>query len=270
MDMRPIGVFDSGIGGLTAVKALRTLLPGEDLIYFGDTARMPYGQRDRETLIDYSRQDVRFLRRFDVKAVLIACGTATTAALDTLRQELDLPIMGVVEAACRRAAAVTASGSVGMIATRASVRTGVYEETMKRLAPEAALKSIACPELVTLAEQGRFRLPDRTLEETAAGYLSQLRDREIDTLILGCTHFSLLREALGTLMGPTVTLVDASAEAAAAFRALLGERALLAERTQGTARFYVSGSPDTFRQSASTFLGEDLRDGPERIDIEQY
>lgn len=270
MDMRPIGVFDSGLGGLTAVKALRTLLPGEDLIYFGDTARMPYGQRDRETLIEYARQDVRFLRRFDVKAVLIACGTATTAALDTLRRELDVPVMGVVEAACRKASAVTASGSVGMIATRASVRSGVYEETLKRLAPEAILESVACPELVTLAEQGRFRLPDRALEETAEGYLSPLRARGIDTLILGCTHFSLLREAVGTLMGPTVTLVDASAEAAAAFRDLLRERELLAERETGTARFYVSGSPATFRQSAAVFLDEDLRDGPERIDIEQY
>lgn len=269
MDMRPIGVFDSGVGGLTAVQALRRLLPGEDIVYFGDTARMPYGQRERDTLIAYSRQDVRFLRRFDVKAVLIACGTATTAALETLRREEDVPILGVVGPACSRAAAVT-RGRVGMIATRASVRSGVYAAALKQLAPAAELWSEACPKLVTLAESGRFSGEEDEVRDTLQVYLEPLRQQKIDTLILGCTHFSLLRETVGALMGPEVTLVDASGEAAAAFRAALSERGLLAARTQGTARFFVSGSPEPFQQVASLFLGEDLCHGPERIDIEQY
>lgn len=270
MDLRPIGVFDSGVGGLTAVRALRALLPGEDLIYLGDTARVPYGQRDRETLIRYSRQDVRFLRQFDVKAVLIACGTATTAALDTLRAENDLPIFGVVEAACRQAAAATVTGRVGLAATQASVSSGAYGVALRRMAPAAELQSVACPKLVTLVESGRFSQTDPEVMETLRTYLTPLRQAGIDTLILGCTHFPMLREAVRAEMGPEVALVDAGAEAAAALRQALAERGLLAERETGTDRFYVSGCPETFRRIASVFLGKDLCQGPERIDLEQY
>ena len=150
MDNRPIGVFDSGLGGLTAVKALRRLLPGEDLIYFGDTARVPYGGRSRETLLKYARQDIAFLRSFDLKAVLIACGTVTSTSLDTLRKENDLPVLGVVEPSCREALAVTNNKKIGMIATLASARSGAYERTLKGLDADVQVVSQPCPLFVPL------------------------------------------------------------------------------------------------------------------------
>ena len=164
MDMRPIGVFDSGLGGLTAVRSLRQILPEEDLIYFGDTARVPYGGRARETILKYARQDVRFLRSFDLKAIIIACGTVSTTSLDTLQKENDLPIVGVVEPTCRRALAVTKNKKIGMIATRASVRSGAYEETLLRLDPKVEMISRPCPLFVPLVENGRIHRGDVVIE----------------------------------------------------------------------------------------------------------
>lgn len=171
MDNRPIGVFDSGLGGLTAVKALRRLLPGEDLIYFGDTARVPYGGRSRETLLKYARQDIAFLRSFDLKAVLIACGTVTSTSLDTLRKENDLPVLGVVEPSCREALAVTKNKKIGMIATLASARSGAYERTLKGLDADVQVVSQPCPLFVPLVENGRFRQGDVVIETVAREYL---------------------------------------------------------------------------------------------------
>ena len=158
MDQRPIGVFDSGLGGLTAVHSLWRILPEEDLIYFGDTARVPYGSRSREAILKYARQDVRFLRSFDLKAILIACGTVTTTSLAALQAENDLPMVGVVEPTCRRAVLMTQNKRVGLIATAASVRSGAYEAALRRLDPEVTVFSRACPLFVPLAEAGRILL----------------------------------------------------------------------------------------------------------------
>ncbi len=154
MDGRPIGVFDSGLGGLTAVRVLRRILPEEDLVYFGDTARVPYGGRSRETLLKYSRQDLRFLRSRDLKAVLIACGTVSTTSLETLQAENDLPIVGVVEPTCRRAVSVSRSRRIGMIATLASVRSGAYEAVLRRLDPSVEVLCRPCPLFVPLWRTG--------------------------------------------------------------------------------------------------------------------
>ena len=154
MDARPIGVFDSGLGGLTAVKALRQILPEEKLIYFGDTARVPYGGRSKETLLKYARQDVRFLRSFDLKAIVIACGTVSTTSLDTLQAENDLPIVGVVEPTCRRALLMTKNKKVGIIATLASIRSGAYEAALRRLDPAVEIVGKPCPLFVPLVENG--------------------------------------------------------------------------------------------------------------------
>ena len=151
MDRRPIGVFDSGLGGLTAVRSLRSILPGENLVYFGDTARVPYGGRSPETILKYARQDVRFLRTFDLKAILIACGTVTSTSLEQLRRENDLPMLGVVEPSCRAALAATRNRRVGIIATQASVRSGAYERTLRALDPEVTVLQQACPLFVPLA-----------------------------------------------------------------------------------------------------------------------
>lgn len=271
MDMRPIGVFDSGLGGLTAVRSLRQILRSEDLIYFGDTARVPYGGRARETLLKYARQDVRFLRSFDLKAVLVACGTVSTTSLDALQAENDLPIVGVVEPTCRRALAVTRTKKVGIIATLASVRSGAYEAVLRRLDPEVEAVCRACPLFVPLVENGRVSRGDVVIETVAREYLEPLRDAGVDTLIMGCTHYPLLTDVVGDVMGPGVTLVSAGEESAFELKRLLSAQGLRAEEDrQGSAEFYVSDRVEDFEHIASLFLQEDLRHTARRINIDQY
>ena len=278
MDNRPIGVFDSGLGGLTAVKALRRLLPGEDLIYFGDTARVPYGGRSRETLLKYARQDIAFLRSFDLKAVLIACGTVTSTSLDTLRKENDLPVLDVVEPSCREALAVTKNKKIGMIATLASARSGAYERTLKGLDADVQVVSQPCPLFVPLVENGRFRQGDVVIETVAREYLTPLMEAGgvplmeagVDTLILGCTHYPLLKDIIGEICGPGVTLIDSGAASARALRQQLAAEGQLTDRQQGETRFYVSDRPEDFEKLAAVFLEAPLSRGAERIDIEQY
>ena len=264
MDNRPIGVFDSGLGGLTAVKALRRLLPGEDLIYFGDTARVPYGGRSRETLLKYARQDIAFLRSFDLKAVLIACGTVTSTSLDTLRKENDLPVLGVVEPSCREALAVTKNKKIGMIATLASARSGAYERTLKGLDADVQVVSQPCPLFVPLVENGRFRQGDVVIETVAREYLTPLIEAGVDTLILGCTHYPLLKDIIGEICGPGVTLIDSGAASARALRQQLAAEGQLTDRQQGETRFYVSDRPEDFEKLAAVFLEEPLSRGAEQ------
>jgi glutamate racemase len=271
MDARPIGVFDSGLGGLTAVRSLRQILPEENLIYFGDTARVPYGGRSRETLLRYARQDVRFLRSFDLKAILIACGTVSTTALTALQAENDLPIVGVVEPTCQRALLVTRTKKVGIIATLASVRSGAYEATLRRLDPEVEVIGTACPLFVPLVENGRFHPGDVVIETVAREYLEPMKAAGIDTLILGCTHYPLLTEIIGEIMGPGVTLVSAGEESAFELKRLLkGEELRNEESHRGEAEFYVSDRAEDFERMASLFLREDLHHSVRRIDIGSY
>ena len=271
MDMRPIGVFDSGLGGLTAVHSLWKILPEENLIYFGDTARVPYGGRSKETILKYARQDVRFLRSFDLKAILIACGTVTTTSLDTLQTENDLPIVGVVEPTCRRALLVTKTKKVGMIATLASVRSGAYEATLRRLDPTVEVICKPCPLFVPLVENGRFRRGDIVIETVAREYLEPLKETGIDTLILGCTHYPLLTEIIGDIMGPGVTPVSAGEESGFELKRMLKARNLRAdEDRQGESEFYVSDRAEDFENIASVFLQENLRHTARRIDIDKY
>ena len=271
MDSRPIGVFDSGLGGLTALRELRRILPGEEFVYFGDTARVPYGGRSKETILKYARQDVRFLRSFDLKAILIACGTVTTTSLDTLQTENDLPIVGVVEPTCRRALLVTKTKKVGMIATLASVRSGAYEATLRRLDPTVEVICKPCPLFVPLVENGRFRRGDIVIETVAREYLEPLKKTGIDTLILGCTHYPLLTDIIADVMGPEVTLVSAGEESAFELKRMLKARNLRAdEDRQGESEFYVSDRAEDFENIASVFLQENLRHTARRIDIERY
>ncbi|MDY5613406.1 glutamate racemase [Dysosmobacter sp.] len=271
MDMRPIGVFDSGLGGLTAVRSLRQILPEENLIYFGDTARVPYGGRSRETILKYARQDVRFLKSFDLKAILIACGTVTTTSLDTLQKENTLPIVGVVEPTCRRALLVTKNKKVGIIATLASIRSGAYEAVLRRLDWSVEVIGKPCPLFVPLVENGRFRRGDVVIETVAREYLEPLKAAGIDTLILGCTHYPLLTDIIADIMGPEVTLVSAGEESAFELKRLLKANGLRAEETrQGEAEFYVSDQPEDFERIASVFLQEDIRHVARRIDIDRY
>ena len=271
MDVRPIGVFDSGLGGLTAVRALRQILPEEDLIYFGDTARVPYGGRSKETLLKYARQDVRFLRSFDLKAIVIACGTVSTTSLSTLQAENDLPIVGVVEPTCRRALAVTKNKKIGMIATLASVRSGAYEAMLRTLDSGVEVIGKSCPLFVPLVENGRFHRGDIVIETVAREYLEPLKESGVDTLILGCTHYPLLTEVIADIMGPEVTLVSAGEESAFELKRLLKAQDLRADESrQGESEFYVSDRAEDFERIASVFLQENLRRAARRIDIDQY
>ena len=271
MDRRPIGVFDSGLGGLTAVRELARLMPEEDLIYFGDTGRVPYGGRSRDTIIQYARQDVAFLRSFDPKAIVIACGTVSAAALEVLQAENGIPIFGVVEPAAHAAARCTQNGRVGLIGTKASIRSGAYEALLAQLRPSTAVTSRACPLFVPLVENGRFDPGDVVAEAVAAEYLSPIRAAGVDTLILGCTHYPLLKEVIGSYMGPDVTLVDVGAQCARWTAVRLDQAGLRTDAVEaGRHRFFVSDSTEDFASLASVFLKEDVGDEVEQIDITQY
>lgn len=271
MDTRPIGVFDSGIGGLTALRELARIMPEEDLVYFGDTGRLPYGGRSREVIIKYARQDMAFLRTFSPKAIVIACGTVSTTALDVLQAESPIPIFGVVEPAVRAAAQLTKNGRVGLIGTQASIRTGAYERALGALRPGATVTARACPLLVPLVENGRFRPGDVVIETVAAEYLAPVKAAGVDALILGCTHYPLLREVIGAYMGPEVTLVDVGEQCARWVKRQLELDGLRNGRPgAGRRHYYVSDSTEDFSALASVFLGEDVRDEVEQVDITAY
>ncbi len=271
MDRRPIGVFDSGLGGLTAVRELTKLMPEEDLIYFGDTGRVPYGGRSQNILVKYARQDVNFLRSYDPKIIVIACGTVSTIALDVLQEENPMPVIGVVGPAVRAAAACSASGRVGLIGTQTTVRSQVYERELKKLRPDARILARACPLYVPLVENGRYRPGDPVVEILTEEYLTPFREEQVDTLILGCTHYPLLKEVIGKFMGSEVTLIDVGEQCARWVADLLLSRGLQTEDgTQGLRRYFVSDSTEDFAGLASTFLGESVFDEVEKIDITMY
>lgn len=270
MDNRPIGVFDSGLGGLTSVRELLARMPGEDIIYFGDTGRVPYGGRSREIITRYARQDVAFLRTFDLKTVVIACGTVSSTAIDVLKAEQDIPMFGVVEPTARRAARLTRNGKIGLIATQATISTGAYERVIRDLAPEAEIYAAACPLFVPLVENGRTRPGDVVIETAVRDYLTPLKEAGVDVLVLGCTHYPLIREVIGAFMGPEVQLVDSGAEAAHEVGRWLSEHDSLASADHvGCCRWYVSDAQG-FRELASRFLGRPVTEPVERVDIEQY
>ena len=271
MDNRPIGVFDSGLGGLTAVRRLAAQMPNETIIYFGDTGRVPYGNRSRETIFRYAMQDVNFLRTFNLKAIVIACGTVSSIALDPIAQKQDIPIFGVVVPTAKRAAEVTENNRIGIIATPATIRTGAYERIILSRNPDARLFSNPCPLFVPLVENGRSQPGDVVIETVAAEYLKPMKDAGVDTLILGCTHYPLLSQVIGNYMGPNVRLLDSGAEVADQVKSWLDRKDLRADPdTDGTCRWYVSDSVDSFHHLASIFLGREVTEPVEQIAIENY
>ena len=259
------------MGGLTAVRQMIRLLPGEDIVYFGDTGRVPYGGRSVETIIRYARQDVAFLRSFDLKAIVIACGTVSTTALDVLERENTIPILGVVQPAAMEASRITKSGAIGVIGTKATIRSGAYEAAIRALLPNAKLTVQACPLLVPLVEDGRVRRGDPVTERVVEEYLAPVKAAGVDTLVLGCTHYPLLMDVISDYMGKGVTLIDTGEEAARAAATLLGEQNGLNDPTRaGQRRYYASDSAADFAATAKLFLGKDISDRVERIAIENY
>ena len=271
MDNRPIGVFDSGLGGLTAVRRLAALMPNENIIYFGDTGRVPYGTRSRETILRYAAQDVNFLRTFDLKAIVIACGTVSSIALAKLAGQQQEPVFGVVAPTALQAAKQTKNGKIGIIATPATIRTGAYERIITSHNPTAQLFDQPCPLFVPLVENGRTRPGDIVIETVVAEYLSPLRQAGVDTLVLGCTHYPLLTDVIGQYMGPEVNLIDSGAAVADQLQDWLGKQNMRADPEQvGQYRWYVSDSVDSFHDLASIFLGREVTEPVEQIAIENY
>jgi len=256
---RPIGVFDSGLGGLTVLRALHRRLPAEDLIYFGDTARVPYGTKGAGTVQTFAWQDARFLAGLGVKMLVVACNTASAFALENLTARLPIPVLGVIEPGVEAALASTTGGPVGVIGTRGTITSGRYQEGLAGQLPATRIHAQACPLFVPLAEEGLVdhQLTDLACEE----YLGDLRDAGVDTLILGCTHYPLLKPAIARFMGPDVHLVDSAETLAAAAAKQLEATALLHDGgATGHLEFYLSDIPWTFTEVGAQFLGRPITD----------
>ncbi|MDX1624278.1 MAG: glutamate racemase [Gemmatimonadota bacterium] len=259
---RPIGVFDSGIGGLTVVRSLMERLPGESILYFGDTARVPYGPKSRETVTRFSIENVEMLAGYGVKAVVVACNTSTAFALPALRERFTIPLVGVVEPGARAGVAATRRGSVGVIGTHGTVRSGAYQEALRRLRGDLEVVARACPLFVPIAEEGWTDHPAARL--VAEEYLAPFVDDGVDTLILGCTHYPLLADVIGSVL-PDVVLIDSAEETAREIAALLSRRDLAREGGgKAIHRFLVSDLPERFLRVGRRFLGEGI-DGVEVV-----
>lgn len=250
---KPIGIFDSGVGGITVYKAIREAFPEEDLIYFGDTARVPYGPKSQNTIVDFSLQNARFLLQKDIKILVVACNTSSAVAISQLTGITRIPIIGVIAPGAEMAAQSTSNQRIGVIGTEGTVRSGAYTEAITGLLPQAQVFSRACPLFVPLAEEGWFEHP--STREIVHEYLDFYRDKDIDTLVLGCTHYPLLREVIQDVIGPQVTLVDSAVAITNYLKPLLpGEY----DGTPGTDRFFVSDNEAKFAQIASRILGKPL------------
>ena len=267
----PIGVFDSGVGGLTVVREIMRQIPNEKIIYFGDTARVPYGSKSKDTVTRYSQQIARFLRTFDVKTIVVACNTASAYALDTLEKELDIPVIGVVKPGAKVAAEVTKNGKVGVIATEATINSHMYTQYIQDINPDVTIYGKACPLFVPLVEEGL--LQDPVTDEIARRYLAELIDIDIDTLILGCTHYPLIRSTLGRIVGENVTLVNPAYETALELRDLLKQHNMLNENIPGLGsnhyQFYVSDKADKFVRFANSIIKYGILSA-KTIHIEDY
>ena len=256
----PIGVFDSGIGGLTVVRELRLQLPAEDILYFGDTARVPYGPKSPETVRRYSREIATFLLTRGVKAVVVACNTATAHALPTLEAELPVPVVGVVTPGARAAVrtAAASEAGIGVIGTAGTVRSGAYERAIAALAPRANVTARACPLFVPFVEEGWTRHPATRL--VAEEYLAPFRAANVGTLVLGCTHYPLLKPVIADVLGPETRLIDSAHETAAETRAVLDAAGLAAEPDRaGRTHYVVSDAAEHFAYTARHFLGAPLQ-----------
>ena len=253
----PIGVFDSGIGGLTVVRELIRQLPNESIIYFGDTARVPYGPKSPDTVIRYSREIVDFLKGEGVKAVVVACNTATAHALSTLREENDLPVIGVIEPGSRAAARATLTKRVGVIGTTGTINSKAYERAIAAVEPGADITALACPLFVPLAEEGW--LDTEVTKLVAHEYLDPMERAHVDTLVLGCTHYPLLKRVIGGVVGRDVRLIDSAEETAAETGRILQERGLAHDATDGARyRFIASDAPEQFLRVGQRFLGASI------------
>ncbi|MDF2672381.1 MAG: glutamate racemase [Clostridiales bacterium] len=268
MDTRPIGIFDSGIGGLTVVKEVMKILPGEDIYYFGDTARVPYGNKSPETITKFSFQNTRFLIDKDVKAIVIACNTASAFSIDSVKDNFSIPVLGVIEPGAYAAARETKSGKIGIIGTEGTIASRAYEKAIKKLLPNAEILGCPCPLFVPLVEEGWAGSKVSYL--VAEEYLEPLKRAGVDTLVMGCTHYPLLKKVVRDVMGPDVALINPAEETAIDLMKVLAQHNLQSElKDRSHYKYYVSDNPDKFSKVGGNFLNKEVFN-IDKIDIERY
>jgi len=263
---KPIGVFDSGIGGLTVVKRLSSTLPNESIVYFGDTARVPYGSKSNSTVIEYSIQNTKFLLQKNIKALVVACNTASSIAIPDLKKMFDIPIIGMIEPGSMMALEKSKSNKIGVIGTRATVGNLAYSKEIKKLNGAAQVIEKPCPLFVPLAEEGWIK--HQATFEIAEEYLKELREIGIDTLVLGCTHYPILSEVIQQVVGKNVELIDSGVASSEVIKTELEKLNLLSElNNSGVQEFYVSDIPTKFKEVAELFLGREI-DHVHKVDLE--
>ena len=256
MNNNPIGVFDSGIGGLTVTKEIVKQLPSESIVYLGDTARVPYGTRSTEVITQFGKELAAFLLNRHVKCLVVACNTISAVALDEIERISTVPVVGVVEPAVKQAVKVTKNKKIGVIGTQGTIRSRVYEQKIKNLDPSVEIFSVGCPLFVPLAEEGLDQHEATKL--VAEDYLEEIVKSGIDTLILGCTHYPLLLDAISETVGPDVTLIDSAIPTTEELKRILEEKGLLSDSQNPTMNFLVTDAPERIMQVASRFFGKDL------------
>ena len=270
-DNRPIGVFDSGIGGLTVLREIIARLPKESTVYFGDDGRAPYGSKSHDTIVEYSLQDMMFLEQKDVKMIVIACNTASTHAYEILKKYSKVPVVEVVYPGAKAAVKATKNGRVGIIATNATVSSGLYEKAVKEEGKDIRdLKIIqqACPLFVSLAEEGWWN--DDIAHLTAERYLKSVKDFNVDTLVLACTHYPLLAGTIGDIMGEGVTLINSGISVASVVEEYMNEHDMLSDGSSVTREFYTSDDASRFESVAAPFLGRGLPRGTKKCTVDRF
>lgn len=255
-----IGVFDSGMGGLTTVKELNSILPNENIIYFGDTARIPYGSRSKETILKYAKQDINFLKSHKIKMIIAACGTVSSTVLSNPIEDINTHFVGVVIPACKTACKITKNKKVGIIGTPATIRSESYVTTIKSMDSSIEVLGVSCPMFVHLVENGYTNRDNVVTKIIAEEYLEPIKKFGADTLILGCTHYPIIKDIIADILGDSVTLISSGAEAGKYAKEYLTKNNLLTDRTElGKNEFYVSDSIQLFEENAKNFLGDEIK-----------
>ena len=257
MDKRPIGVFDSGVGGLTVLREIMEMMPYEDVIYFGDTARIPYGSKSEQTVKKFAYQCAKFLYDKGVKTIVIACNTASAVAIDYLKDRFDIPVIGVIEPGARGAVEATKNGRIGVIGTYATIGSSAYQNKIMEKMPEAEIVGIPCPLFVPIVEEGWEYSEVARL--TARQYFTELMEHDVDSLVLGCTHYPILRHTIGQVLGEKVCLVNPAFETAKELKETLRENSMTKnDFVKAVYRYYVSDSPEKFRRIGGNFLKKEI------------